>query len=290
MMFSHRISPVMMRAPRLVLARRTPSTTTASRRGTSSTGNSGGGGKDAAGAASKTAPPKATTAGESAADATIASKSFAEKNPFAFQMMVATCKTSAADLLVQVVVDKKKPSEIDYKRNAIFVVFGFAYLGGFQYWLLVHKFSKWFPTRARFSQLSIAEKLKDTAGMLDAAKMVAFDVCIHLPLMYFPAYYTCREIVTGTSWNPLDWVKDGCTKYWGNKDEDLTAMIKLWGPADCIQFSMPIHISMPFRHMVSFFWTAYVSFTRGGSNNNTATEEEKVITLKRRLSISGDSA
>ncbi|KAL7498807.1 hypothetical protein ACHAWT_006664 [Skeletonema menzelii] len=211
------------------------------------------------------------------------SKSFAENNPFIFQLGVATAKTSAADIMVQVVVEKKKWDELDWKRNGIFVVFGFAYLGGFQYWLMVNKFNKWFPTRARFAQLTLAEKLKDTAGMIDALKMVAFDVFVHLPLIYFPCYYTCKEIVTGTSWNPLVWMKDGVTKYWNNKEEDCLAMIKLWGPSDCIQFSMPIHISMPFRHLVSFFWTAYVSFTRGGSD-----EEDKK--LKRTLSVSGDSA
>lgn len=211
-----------------------------------------------------------------------ASKSFAERNPFVFQLGVATTKTSAADIMVQVVVDKKSWDEIDYKRNAIFVVFGFAYLGGFQYWLLVNKFSKWFPSRQRFASLSFADKLKDTAGILDAAKMLAFDVCVHLPLIYFPSYYTCREIVNGTSWNPLVWVKDGCTKYWNNMDEDCLAMIKLWGPSGCIQFSMPIHISMPFRHMVSFFWTAYVSFTRGGVGDDDAEEVQK---LTKRLTV-----
>jgi len=221
------------------------------------------------------------TAKDSAQEST--KKSFAERHPFMLQLGVATAKTSAADFMVQVVVEKKQWDELDYKRNGIFVVFGFAYLGGFQYWLKVNKFSKWFPTRARFATLSLSEKLKDTAGMIDALKMVAFDVFIHLPLIYFPCYYTCKEIVTGTSWNPVDWVKDGVTKYWNNKEEDCLAMIKLWGPSDCIQFSMPIHISMPFRHMVSFFWTAYVSFTRGGSDE----EDSK---LKRRLSVSGDSA
>eukprot|EP00584_Thalassiosira_punctigera_P007855 CAMPEP_0172533890 /NCGR_PEP_ID=MMETSP1067-20121228/6444_1 /TAXON_ID=265564 ORGANISM="Thalassiosira punctigera, Strain Tpunct2005C2" /NCGR_SAMPLE_ID=MMETSP1067 /ASSEMBLY_ACC=CAM_ASM_000444 /LENGTH=226 /DNA_ID=CAMNT_0013318603 /DNA_START=284 /DNA_END=964 /DNA_ORIENTATION=- len=224
------------------------------------------------------------TAGKVATLAEDAGKSFAERNPFLFQLGVATAKTSAADIMVQVVVDKKKWNEIDYRRNGIFVVFGFAYLGGFQYWLMVNKFSKWFPTRQKFAKLSLAEKLKDKAGMIDALKMVAFDVFVHLPLIYFPSYYTCREIVTGTSWNPLVWVKDGCTKYWNNKEEDCLAMIKLWGPSDCIQFSMPIHFSMPFRHMVSFFWTAYVSFTRGGD------DKEDVSKLKRRLSVSGDSA
>lgn len=195
--------------------------------------------------------------------------SFPKDHPFAFQLIVATGKTSAADLVVQVVAERKKFNEIDWKRNGIFVVFGFAYLGGFQWWLMVTKYRQWFPTMDRFAKLTFAQKIKDTAGMIDAAKMVAFDVIVHLPMIYFPTYYTVKEFVSMNSYNPIDWVKDGITKYSKNMKEDLTAMIKLWGPSDCVQFVLPLHIRMPFRHMVSFFWTAYVSFTRG------AIEEEK---------------
>lgn len=194
---SSRSSPIWLRNPTHI------------RRSTNSTnGNSA---KESASAPTSNAAKKPTekvaTATASTAPSAVASKSFAERNPFVFQLGVATAKTSAADIMVQVVVDRKKWNEIDYKRNAIFVVFGFAYLGCFQYWLMVTKFTKWFPTRQRFAQLSVGEKLKDTAGMLDAVKMVAFDLFVHLPLIYFPSYYTCKEIVTGTSWNPLDWVK-----------------------------------------------------------------------------------
>lgn len=189
--------------------------------------------------------------------------SFPKKNPFAFQLIVATTKTSAADLLAQVVAEKKSFNEIDWKRNGIFVVFGFAYLGGFQWWLMVTKYRQWFPTMDRFAKLSFSQKLKDTAGLIDAAKMVAFDVIVHLPMIYFPTYYTVKEFVTMKSYNPITWVQDGCSKYTTNMKEDLTAMIKLWGPSDCVQFVLPLHIRMPFRHMVSFFWTAYVSYTRG---------------------------
>jgi hypothetical protein len=128
----------------------------------------------------------------------------------------------------------------------------------------------------RFAKLPFAEKLKDTAGILDAGKMVLFDVIVHLPLMYFPTYYAVKEFVSGQTWNPLDWVKDGVTKYAKNSKEDLTAMIKLWGPSDCVQFVLPIHIRLPFRHLVSFFWTAYVSFTRGAiepAEKSTETSE-----------------
>lgn len=187
----------------------------------------------------------------------------AKDHPFAFQLMVATGKTSAADLIVQMVAERKDLDQVDWKRNGIFVVFGFAYLGGFQYWLMVNKYRQWFPTMDRFAKLPFREKLGDAAGMLDAAKMVLFDIVVHLPMLYFPTYYTVKEFVYGATWNPLDWVKDGVAKYSRNLEEDLTAMVQLWGPSDCVQFVLPVHVRMPFRHIVSFFWTAYVSFTRG---------------------------
>lgn len=224
--------------------------------------------------ASKTVSKSSNSA---TATTTIAKKSggissFPKDHPFAFQMIVATLKTSGADIVCQTVAEGKSFGEIDWKRNGIFVVFGFAYLGGFQWYIMVNKYRQWFPTMDRFAKLSFAEKLKDTAGILDAAKMVLFDVTVHLPMMYFPTYYTVKEFVSGSSWNPVDWVTDGCSKYYNNMSEDLTAMVKLWGPSDCIQFVLPLHIRMPFRHLVSFFWTAYVSFTRGSYDP----EEDKV--------------
>jgi hypothetical protein len=204
--------------------------------------------------------------------------SFPKDNPFTFQMIVATGKTMAADLMVQMVAEGKTLEEVDWKRNGIFVVFGFVYLGGFQWWLMVTKYRQWFPTMDKFAKMSFADKLKYPAGIIDAAKMVIFDVTIHLPLMYFPTYYAVKEFVVGDSWNPMDWIKDGVTKYSKNMKEDLTAMIKLWGPSDCVQFVLPIHIRMPFRHMVSFFWTAYVSFTRGGADKESTTDASLAIT------------
>mmetsp|Transcript_23090 Transcript_23090/g.54646 ORF Transcript_23090/g.54646 Transcript_23090/m.54646 type:complete len:278 (-) Transcript_23090:244-1077(-) len=194
-----------------------------------------------------------------------------KEQPFFFQLVVATAKTSAADFVCQVVAEGKQLSEIDWTRNGLFVVFGATYLGGFQYWLMVNKYRQWFPTMDRFGKLPLAQKLKDTAGIMDAGKMVLFDIFIHLPIMYFPSYYTVKEFIYGDSWNPVDWARHGVSKYIANSREDLTAMVQLWGPSDCIQFALPTHIRMPFRHMVSFFWTAYVSFTRGSKTDSTET-------------------
>lgn len=226
-------------------------------------------------------PPVVKEAVSAADKSALSSKvlSFPKNHPFAFQLMIATIKTSAADLVCQMVAEGKSLQEVDWKRNGIFVVFGFTYLGGFQWWLMVHKYRQWFPTMDRFGKMSMAEKLKFHAGIMDAGKMVLFDIFVHLPIMYFPTYYTVKEFVVGHSWNPADWAKDGVTKYIKNSKEDLTAMVKLWGPSDCVQFALPLHIRMPFRHAVSFFWTAYISFTRGKIEEVAPTLPETVATL-----------
>ena len=41
-----------------------------------------------------------------------------------------------------------------------------------------------------------------------------------------------------------------------------------------IQFVLPLHIRMPFRHLVSFFWTAYVRFTRGAIGEDPSEDVE----------------
>lgn len=58
-------------------------------------------------------------------------------------------------------------------------------------------------------------------------------------------------LAEGKSWNPVDWVKDGCTKYYHNFRKDCTAMLMLWGPADVILFSLPIWLRMPCRYAES---------------------------------------
>jgi len=186
----------------------------------------------------------------------------AKTHPFKFQVGIAIVKTSAADLMAQVAVEKKTPGEINWKRNMIFVVFGGAYLGCFQGWLMLTQYGKWFPTMGKFAAMPISEKVRYTAGMVDAAKMLLFDIFVHLPFMYFPCFYITKEFVFEKSWNPVDWFKQGLTKWQSNFKQDFVALVKLWGPSDCIQFAIPVWMRMPFRHAVSFFWTAYVSYTR----------------------------
>jgi hypothetical protein len=53
---------------------------------------------------------------------------------------------------------------------------------------------------------------------------VFFDVFVHLPFMYFPTFYAVKESVQGSSWSPMDWVQDGCIKYYNNFKADFTKM------------------------------------------------------------------
>jgi hypothetical protein len=99
--------------------------------------------------------------------------------------------------------------------------------------------------------------------MVDAAKMIAFDLLVHLPLIYFPTFYVFKEFVYEPG-NPVKCVSDGIGKWSGNFKDDWLATLKVWGPADLVQFGglLALQWRMPFRHMVSFFWTAYVSYSR----------------------------
>ena len=109
--------------------------------------------------------------------------------------------------------------------------------------------------------------------------MVIFDVVVHSPMIYFPSYYTLKEFVGGSSWSPTDWVKDGLRKYYMNARQDLSAMAVVTIPSDMVQVMMPLHTRMIFRHFISFFWTSYVSFSRGAldddAKDDAAMEEQE---------------
>ena len=190
---------------------------------------------------------------------------FPKQYPFVFNLGVASVKTSIADLMTQCAVERRKLSEVDWQRNGAFVCFGFAYLGGFQYWLQINMYKRWFPHMERFSKLSTAEKLRDGPGLRDVAKQVLFDVGIHLPFMYYPTFYTVKQMVQGVSANPLEAVPNAVSQYQKNFVADNKAMLMVWLPSDILIFSVPLWMRLPLRHVVSFGWTSYVSFVRGSA-------------------------
>jgi hypothetical protein len=188
---------------------------------------------------------------------------FPKRNPFATNLIVATVKTSVADLLVQIA--ERKEDGIDWKRNALFTVFGFGYCGAFQWLIYVSIFSRICPNARKFASMSWAEKLKFRAGQIDVVKQTIYDNFLHFTFIYFPAFYTFKECIQGGSGqSPWAMFTTALKKYRENIWQDNLAMWALWIPADLVVFFVaPLWLRMPMIHSVSLAWIMTLSSMRG---------------------------
>lgn len=93
-------------------------------------------------------------------------------------------------------------------------------------------------------------------------KKVFLDQCVHHPLMYFPAFYMTKEIVTSEG-NP-NFTK-ALLQYKDNMKEDMLALWKIWVPATILNFAfMPMWARIPTAAATSMIWTCILSAMRGG--------------------------
>lgn len=202
----------------------------------------------------------------------------AKKHPFAFQLVFATAKTAAADYLVQKHVEKRK--EIDWNRNLVFTCFGGAYLGGFQWFVYVTLFRRWFPQMDKFAAQTMKEKMANKAGQVDLAKQVLFDNFIHYTFVYFPVFYVFKECIQSgdkdkeLTRSPMDIIKGGLQKYQKNFWGDNCAIWALWIPADVVIYAIPIWMRLPANHGLSFLWTCILSAMRGDKIENSPSPVE----------------
>ena len=187
---------------------------------------------------------------------------FAKQNPFANNIAIATTKTAAADLLAQTVIAHTPIADIDWQRSLLFCAFGAIYLGGFQYLYQVNVFKKLFDVD-KFTSLSWADKLKDEEGLKALAAQTALDLTV-LTLIYLPTFYIFKAGVFSGTMDPSVWTSTGIENYTNNFAKDEFDLLRVWFPADIVCFSVPLYLRLPVRHVVSFVWTAYLSFTRGG--------------------------
>jgi len=187
---------------------------------------------------------------------------FAKQYPFANNIGIATTKTAAADLLAQVVIGHTPIAEIDYERSLLFCAFGAIYLGGFQYLYQVNIFKKLFDVDA-FTSQPWKDKLQDQEGLKALAAQTALDLTV-LTLIYLPTFYIFKAGVFSGSMDPSVWTSTGIENYQHNFAKDEFDLLRVWFPADLVCFSVPLYLRLPVRHIVSFVWTAYLSFARGG--------------------------
>jgi len=187
---------------------------------------------------------------------------FPKRRPYATNIIVATVKTSLADLIIQKSVKKKE--EIDWKRNGVFMCFGCFYLGCVQWFVYVTIFTKLCPNAIRFANAPWKEKVKDRVGQIDLVKQTCLDNFAHYTFVYFPVFYTFKELIQadGGGLSPsLFW--NALSKYKANFWMDNLAIWGLWVPFDMIIYALPIWMRLPVNHAVSLAWTMILSWLRG---------------------------
>lgn len=176
----------------------------------------------------------------------------AKKHPFGCGIMTSGIKTSFADIFAQKVMEKRE--EMDWNRHAVFCVFGFTYLGAFQYWLYNIKFTQLCgPITAAFGHV------------LTSPVKVVLDQLVHHPLCYFPVFFTMKTLMQG---KPLSAAVD---KYRSDIWESCKALWAVWVPAQLVNFAfVPRHLRIPFVAAVSFAWCIILSCMQGKLDSKQA--------------------
>ena len=101
--------------------------------------------------------------------------------PFLGACTSATVKTSAADVMVQTVIEGRGVDEVDRRRLAAFSIFGCLWMGAGQYVLYCRVFEALLPART----------------VLHSAGKMALDQFGHVPLLFLPVFYSVDAWVRG---------------------------------------------------------------------------------------------
>ena len=115
----------------------------------------------------------------------------------------------------------------------------------------------------KFTEQTWGEKLSDKEGLQALAAQTALDLTV-LTAVYLPAFYIFKASVFEGSFDPSLWFSAGWDSYITNFNKDEFDLVRVWLPADLMCFSVAMYLRLPVRHIVSFAWTAYLSFARGG--------------------------
>ena len=185
---------------------------------------------------------------------------FAKEYPNANNLAIASVKTACADLVAQVAVSHTPLSEIDWARTLLFFAFGFSYMGAFQYWYQVNVFKKFFDVD-KFTSQSWEAKFKDKDGLISLGAQTIVDMAVST-LVYLPTFYMFQAAVFSGSSDPSVWFSQAFDSIHNNFSKDEFDLIRIWGPADLVCFSVPLYLRLPSRHAVSFLYITYFSFLR----------------------------
>ena len=187
-------------------------------------------------------------------------------------IFLSCAKTSAADLVVQTTVEQR--GAVDWRRNAAFAAFGAGYLGGVQYLLYCRAFPRLFPSAADFAAKPLSLKLVDFRGQAQVLKQVAVDQLVHIPFVYYPAFYLLKACVMAGKCD-VELAADALRRYSAVAISDNLAQWSFFLPAAVLNFGFsPLWMRVPIVAGVSFIWTMVLSYRRGdrAENNHTILE------------------
>jgi len=241
------------------------------------------------------ASPAARAAGVSAVEALAqeiryaglwgAIRTFPKRKPFATNLAVSFTVYGAADYMVQ----RTQDGDLDLRRLVGFSIFGG--LSGCVGWVAyMTVFAKLCPHAIRFAnRRTLAEKLKDKAGLRDLFKQVALDTFAYTPFVFFPLFYTCMKFIKGglpSCMEPVESAREALCTYRENFviDNLSCASVFLW--ADIVIFTVPAYMRLPTIQMVNFVYMMALSWMRGnenkaGTNDNNLADD---ISLSQVLS------
>ncbi|GBG30090.1 Hypothetical Protein FCC1311_063102 [Hondaea fermentalgiana] len=197
-----------------------------------------------------------------------------QANPFTAQVTIATCKTSLADIIVQKRVEGAE--QIDWRRNMLFIMFGGAYLGLFQWFVYVRLFQRLFPAMDTFCNQTMREKLKNKEGIRALLGQIALDFTFVQPFLYFPVFYSFKTLLDTdpeVQASLANRFSSAFAKWRANLFEDNFGMCAFWLPMDLIIYSVPIYLRLPLNHAVSFIWCCILSIFRGDDAPAVAIDE-----------------
>lgn len=192
-------------------------------------------------------------------------RTFPKRRPFATNLIVSVSVYGAADYVTQ----RLQGNELDLRRLMGFSIFGG--LSGCTGWLAyITVFSKLCPNAIRFAnRRTLAEKLRDKAGLRDLFKQVALDTFVYTPFVFFPLFYMSMKIIKGgcaVCSEPVQSTREALRTYRDNfvLDNVSCASVFLW--ADIIIFTVPAYMRLPTIQTVNFVYMMGFSWMRGNEN------------------------
>jgi hypothetical protein len=186
----------------------------------------------------------------------------AAARPLSFAVLCGALKDGSCDYLVQ---RQSSPLPWDWRRTAIFTVFGGCFVGAWQYALFSVALPAFGPAvPSGFATAGLLAKLRDTAGLRAIAVFVIVENCFNQPLLYFPTLYSIKHQMEHTHHTLSQSIVAGVRKARLLFVEDNIASLRVWVPATLINgLFMPLWARIPFMTLCGCGFTCFVSLTRG---------------------------